>query len=79
MAGYSTSGRVILHDQPLNDVFILYLLNIRKNNHSKLLKNERTNERTNEQSELNKKTSVERIDQPLNDVFYSILTEFTKK
>ena len=27
------------------------------------------NERTNEQSERNKKTSVERIDQPLNDVF----------
>ena len=30
---------------PLNDVFILYLLNIQKNNLSKL-KNERTNERT---------------------------------
>ena len=45
---------IILHDQPLNDVFILYLLNIQKNNRSKL-----KNERMNKANETKKRASNE--------------------
>ena len=73
MVGYSTSGisKPYYTPTPLNDVFILYLLNIQKNNLSKL-KNERTNERTKRTKQKNW------IDQPLNDVFILYLLNLRK-